>query len=140
MLPLYENLTGNGLDIVLAAGDAPDRASKQIRVVVYKRLGPRSFAFSPDLLKILDRERPDVVHLHGLWTYGSIASQVWKQRTGNPLVVSPHGMADNWALRHRGLKKRIAGVAYEWRNLRNTTCIHALSEGEARSLSELGFE
>jgi glycosyltransferase involved in cell wall biosynthesis len=139
MLRLYEKLAGNGFDIVLAAGDAPDHASNQIRVVVYKSLGPRSFAFSPDLLKILDRERPDIVHLHGLWTYGSIALQVWKRRTGNPLVVSPHGMADNWALRHRSLKKRIGGAVFEWRNLRNTTCIHALSEGEARSLIDLGF-
>jgi poly(glycerol-phosphate) alpha-glucosyltransferase len=37
------------------------------------------------------------------------------------------------------LKKRIAGAVYEWRNLRNATCIHALSEGEARSLTDLGF-
>ena len=139
MLRLYEILASKGLDIVLAAGDAPDHVSKQVRVIIYKSLGPRSFLFSPNLLKILDRERPDIVHLHGLWTYGSIVSQVWKQRTGNPLVVSPHGMADKWALRHGGLKKRVAGAVYEWRNLRNATCIHALSEGEARSLTDLGF-
>jgi poly(glycerol-phosphate) alpha-glucosyltransferase len=48
-------------------------------------------------------------------------------------------MIDNWALRHRGLKKRIGGAVFEWRNLRTTTCIHALSEGEARSLNDLGF-
>src|SRR5215470_18652259 len=91
MLRLYESLAAKELDIVLVAGDAPDHIKTKFRVVLCKTIGPRSFAFSPDLLKILDRERPDVVHLHGLWTYGSIASQVWKQRTGNPLVVSPHG-------------------------------------------------
>src|SRR5262249_4190605 len=30
-------------------------------------------------------------------------------------------------------------AVFEWRNLRMTTCIHALSEGEARSLNDLGF-
>jgi glycosyltransferase involved in cell wall biosynthesis len=139
ILRLYESLSGKGVDIVLVASDAPDQPPKNLRVVLYKGLGPRSFAFSLDLLKILDRERPDVVHLHGLWTYGSIVSQVWKRRTGNPLVVSPHGMMDNWALRHRGLKKRIGAALFEWRNLRMTTCIHALSEGEARALNDLGF-
>jgi glycosyltransferase involved in cell wall biosynthesis len=139
MLRLYENLSAKGLDIVLVAGDAPDRVSKQTRVVRYKTVGPRTFAFSLDLLRILDRERPDIVHLHGLWTYASIASQVWKCRTNNPLVVSPHGMIDPWALRHRSLRKRVAGAIFEWRNLQNTTCIHALSEGEARCLNDLGF-
>jgi glycosyltransferase involved in cell wall biosynthesis len=139
MLRLYERLADKGLDIVLAASDAPEYVSKQLRVIVHKSLGPRSFLFSPDLLRILGRERPELVHLHGLWTYGSVASQIWQQRTGNPLVISPHGMLDKWALRVGGFKKRIAGTVYEWPNLRNATCIHALSEGEARCLADLGF-
>lgn len=139
MLRLYESLAAKELDIVLVAGDAPDHIKTKFRVVLCKTIGPRSFAFSLDWLKILDRERPDVVHLHGLWTYASIVTQVWARRTGNPLVVSPHGMVDQWALTHRGLKKKIAGAVYEWRNLRNATCIHALSDGEANALSGLGF-
>jgi glycosyltransferase involved in cell wall biosynthesis len=139
MLRLYQILAGEGLEIVLVASDTPDYTLGKIKVVVYKSVGPASFSFSPDLLSVLDRERPDIVHLHGLWTYGSIASQIWKRRTGNTLVVSPHGMADSWALRHRGVKKWIAGAVYEWRNLRNATCVHALSDGEAQSLTDLGF-
>jgi glycosyltransferase involved in cell wall biosynthesis len=125
------------VEIVLAAGDAPDHPTRT-RVAIYKTLGPKSFGFSPDLLNILDRERPDLVHLHGLWTYGSIAAQIWKRRTGNPIVVSTHGMVDPWALRHRALKKRIAGAAYEWATLRNASCIHALTEGEVKALNDLG--
>src|SRR5436305_199283 len=118
ILRLYELLAERGVEIVLVGGDQPDRAAR-VKVVIYKTLGPKSFGFSPDLLNILDLERPDLVHLHGLWTYGSVAVQIWKRRTGNPVVVSPHGMLDRWALRHRALKKWIAGAAYEWANLRN---------------------
>jgi poly(glycerol-phosphate) alpha-glucosyltransferase len=138
ILRLYQLLAGKGLDVVLAAGDSPEHAPG-IRVVTYRTCGPRSFGFALDLLQILDRERPDLVHLHGLWTYGSIAVQIWQSRTGNPVVVSSHGMLDPWALRHRALKKRIAGAAYEWRNLRQASCIHALTEGEVKSLNNLGF-
>jgi poly(glycerol-phosphate) alpha-glucosyltransferase len=74
-----------------------------------------------------------------LWTYGSIAAQIWKRRTGNPVVVSTHGMVDRWALQHRALKKWIAGAAFEWANLRNASCIHALTEGEVKALNDLGF-
>src|SRR5262245_13963185 len=109
MLPLYELLAQRGAEIVLAAGDSPDQAPQSARVIVFPTLGPKTFAYSPDLLDLLDRERPDVVHLHGLWTYGSIAAQIWRARTGNPVVVSTHGMIDPWALRNSALKKWIAG-------------------------------
>jgi len=138
MFPLYELLAGKGVDIVLAAGDPPDRTIG-VRALTYRTLGLRSFAFSSDLLKVLDQEHPDLVHLHGLWTYGSIAAQIWGRRTGNPVVVSTHGMVDHWALRHSALKKWIAGAAFEWANLRNASCIHALTEGEVRDLDKLGF-
>jgi poly(glycerol-phosphate) alpha-glucosyltransferase len=138
ILRLYASLAERGAQIVLAASDPPDQP-QCTRAIIYRTFGPKSFGFSPDLLNILDRERPDVVHLHGLWTYGSIVAQIWKRRTGNPVVVSPHGMVDQWALRHRALKKWIAGTAYEWANLRNASCIHALTEGEVKALNDLGF-
>ena len=139
ILPVYEILSSRAeVEIVLLARDPPDKPAKT-RVVIYQTVGSKSFGFSPDLLKILANERPDLVHLHGLWTYGSIAAQIWKRRTGNPVVVSPHGMVDPWALRHRALKKWIAGAAYEWANLRNASYIHALTEGERKALNRLGF-
>jgi poly(glycerol-phosphate) alpha-glucosyltransferase len=138
ILPLYERLTGRGVEIVLAASEHPDR---EVRTPVrtYRTLGAKSFGFSPDLVELLKSERPDLVHLHGLWSYGSIAVRIWSRRTRKPVVVSPHGMLDPWALRHRALKKKIAGAAYEWANLRNAACIHALTEGEVKALNNLGF-
>ena len=95
--------------------------------------------FSWELLRILERESADIVHLHGLWSYGSVAVQLWSWRSGKPVVVSPHGMVDGWALRHQALKKTVAGAVYEWRNLRNAARIHALSESETNSLETLGY-
>jgi glycosyltransferase involved in cell wall biosynthesis len=138
ILRLYELLEVKGVEVVLAASDQPSHVART-RVVTFRSTGPKSFGFSWELIDILERERPDIVHLHGLWTFGSIAVQIWKHRTGNPVVVSTHGMLDRWALRHRALKKTIAGAAYEWRNLRNASCIHALSEGEVESLHDFGF-
>jgi glycosyltransferase involved in cell wall biosynthesis len=138
MLRLYAFLAGRGVEIVLAAGDAPDQA-QPTKVIIYRTLGPKAFGFSSELVNILDRERPDLVHLHGLWTYGSIAARIWKRRTRHPLVVSTHGMVDPWALRQGALKKWIAGTAYEWANLRDASCIHALTEGEVKALNDRGF-
>jgi glycosyltransferase involved in cell wall biosynthesis len=135
---LYEHLAAPGANIVLVASDPPDQA-QTIRVITYRTLGPRSFGFSPDLPNILEQECPDIVHLHGLWTYASIAAQIWRRRTGKPIVISPHGMMDPWALRQSAIKKRIAGEVFEWANLRKASCIHALTQGEAQALSDCGF-
>jgi poly(glycerol-phosphate) alpha-glucosyltransferase len=138
MIPLYETLAIRGVEVVLAATDHPSRATT-VHVAPFVSLGPKSFGFSTDLLNLLDRENPDIVHLHGLWTYGSIAAQVWSHRTGKPVVVSPHGMLDPWALRHRRLKKALAGAAFEWRNLRNASRLHALNDGEVKALEACGL-
>jgi glycosyltransferase involved in cell wall biosynthesis len=138
VVPLCERLTGRGVEVVLAAAQQPNHTIGT-RVANYRVLGSKTFGFSPDLLGILDREQPNLVHLHGLWTYGSIAVRIWQRRTGKPVVVSPHGMLDPWALRNRGFKKWIALAAYESGNLRDASCLHSLTEHESRSLKDLGF-
>ena len=137
-LPLYDRLSEKGIEVVLVAADKPSRPVKP-RIVTFHPVGPRSFAFSWELPRILEGESADIVHLHGLWSYGSVAVQLWNWRSGKPVVVSPHGMVDGWALRHHTFKKTVGGAAFEWRNLCNAARIHALSESESKSLQTLGF-
>jgi poly(glycerol-phosphate) alpha-glucosyltransferase len=97
--------------------------------------GPATFSYAPGLAAALEAGDHDVVHQHGLWQYPSVVSARWTRRTGRPVVVSPHGMLDPWALRHAGWKKRLAGLAYETRNLSGAACLHALAEAEARAVA-----
>src|SRR6266568_4368940 len=80
IVSLYGSLAGTRLTLVLAAVNGPSELPRGVKFISYKAIGPRSFLFSPDLLKLLEVEQPDVVHLHGLWTYASIACQVWQYR------------------------------------------------------------
>jgi len=81
----------------------------------------------------------DVLSVHGLWKYCSVASQRWHQRTDRPHVVHPEGMLEPWALRNARWKKRIAALLYENRNLREAACLRALSEAEALSFRAQGL-
>lgn len=101
---------------------------------------PRVFGYSPDLVGALLQRDIDVVHVHGLWLYPSVAAPAWAQRTGRPYVVSPHGMLDPWALANRGAKKRLARVVYEDRHLRRAARIHALNDQEAEAIRAAGIE
>lgn len=81
----------------------------------------------------------DVVHLHGIWQLISRSVQQWKQATARPVMISPRGMLDPWALRNSGWKKRLAGLAFENANLRSADCLHALNQSEAGAIRSCGL-
>ena len=104
-----------------------------------KVLGPKSFGYAPDLISHLMQSQADLLQVHGIWQYPSVATLEWHRRTGRPYVVSPHGMLDPWALHHAGWKKRLAGLFYEGRHLRGASCLRALCESEAQSMRAYGL-
>ena len=99
--------------------------------------GPSAFGYAPTMAAILDEA--DLVHLHGLWLYASLAATRWTRRTGRPRIISPHGMLDTWAMRRAFWKKRLALFCYEGANLRGATCLHALSRGELDAIRNFGL-
>ncbi|HLO75741.1 MAG TPA: glycosyltransferase [Magnetospirillum sp.] len=121
-----------GADDVTAWGSVPAHAHAVTA-------GPRAWGYAKGLLPAVAAAEPDLVHMHGLWMYPSLAGLLWARRTGRPTVVSPHGMLDPWALNRSRGKKRLIGLLYEWANLRRAGCIHALCEAEAQSIRALGL-
>ncbi len=131
--------TGGGLDVrVLGIKDehtGEDIASWcPILPLVFPARRPRSFGYSPDMVRALSDLDPDLLHTHGLWMYPSLAGAGWSRRTRKPHMVSPHGMLDPWALRNSRWKKRLAGWLYENTHLRSAACLHALCTSEAESI------
>jgi poly(glycerol-phosphate) alpha-glucosyltransferase len=102
--------------------------------------GPAAFGYSPDLLPALEAAGLDLVHLHGIWMYSSLACARWAGRSGRPSIVSAHGMLDPWALRNSTWKKRLAGLLFERRNLRRAACLHALNQAEADAIRGYGLK
>ena len=99
----------------------------------------RAWGYSNQLVPAMLGAELDVLSVHGLWKYCSVASERWHQRTGRPYVVHPHGMLQAWALRNARWKKRIAALLYENRHLRGAACLRALSESEAESIRAYGL-
>lgn len=101
--------------------------------------GPRAFAYAPRLADHLEQIEPDVVHVHGLWTYPSFAGARWAHANGRPLVISPHGMLDAWAMARSRLKKRLAWIAFQKAALKRASCLHALCDAEADAIRATGL-
>jgi glycosyltransferase involved in cell wall biosynthesis len=101
--------------------------------------GPASFGYSTDLSKQLILNDPSLIHLHGLWAYTSSAVRHYAKKHKKPVLISPHGMLDPWAIKNSFLKKKLAGFFYENKNLRNAFCIHSLSNFETKSIRNYGL-
>lgn len=84
-------------------------------------------------------ESVSLIHTHGLWSTLSYAAKRWRQRTGTPTIVSPHGMLDDWALRQGKRKKEIALLAVELEHMNSSACVHALNDGEAEAIRRCGI-
>jgi len=110
-----------------------------LRPAVFQPLFPRSFGYAISYAKYLAERSPDIVHVHGLWTYPSLAGYLWHRRTKRPLMYTAHGMLDPWALRNAHWKKRLARALWEDAAHRSAACFHAISEGEYESMREYGL-
>lgn len=77
--------------------------------------------------------RPDLLHLHGIWTATSIYGR-FAQLAGIPTVVSPHGMLEAWILRRSRLAKAVHGALFE-RPLVGGGHVHALCAAEYSAVS-----
>lgn len=106
---------------------------------VFAARGPLALGWAPKLSVSLEARSSDILHLHGLFTWSSEVARRFGRRTGRPVVVSPHGMLEPWALARAAWKKRLFRVLIEDDNLRRAACLHALCEHEAAQLRSLGL-
>lgn len=121
---------------------AEDCAPFQVPYVTGAIQGPPALGYSPALAaQVSALATPGrVVHSHGLWMWpGALARQA-ARRAGCPLLVSPHGMLEPWALNHSRWKKRLAGFLFEHHNLRAAHCLHALCPAEAENFRRYGLK
>jgi glycosyltransferase involved in cell wall biosynthesis len=56
-----------------------------------------------------------------------------------PYVISPRGMLEPWSLSQKKIKKRIAMLLFQKKDLQMANCIHATANSEAKNLRALGF-
>ncbi|MCW2312605.1 glycosyltransferase [Rhodoferax antarcticus] len=89
--------------------------------------------------RLCEGKKFDLIHLHGMWSPFLAVAAVFAHRRGIPLVISPHGCLEPWALRNKYFKKRLAMNIYQGAALRSASLLVATADQELRSLRNLGF-
>ena len=83
-------------------------------------------------------KKPNLVHLHGLWSPSLLCRSLGWLFREVPLVASTHGMLEPWAFAHKRWKKRVGWMLYQRALLERVDCLHATSEPEVENLRKLG--
>lgn len=140
---LCRHLHAGGVTMTVAGRD--ERLAEEHRVNwgdipvnYYTPYGP--MASSVALRKFMGASGADLCHLHGIWLDDQWASLQWQRNTGRPVVISPHGMLDPWALQHSAWKKALVARLFARASLEQATCFHALCRSEAESIRAYGLK
>ncbi len=100
-------------------------------------------AYSPALRSLIRRtceeQQIEILHDHGIWLPPNHSAIRVAHEKRIPLVVSPRGMLEPWALSYRAWKKKIAWALYEKRDLDSASVFCATSAQEAISIRKCGF-
>jgi len=102
--------------------------------------GSGPLLYSRKLRSLLNSTSADLLHVQGIWLDRQWAALQWQERTGRPVVISPRGMLDPWAVRNSAWKKKLVGALFANRSLRQASCIHALCLSEAESVWAYGLK
>jgi glycosyltransferase involved in cell wall biosynthesis len=128
----------------LFAGDAAHGGNAladwgEIEPRLFRTFGPRRLGWSPGLRDALVESKPRLIHVHGLWQYHAWAADRASRQLNIPLVISPRGMLEPWALGRGRAQKWLANNFFQQRMLSEVDCIVATSPLEAAGVRAAGF-
>ena len=126
---------------VLLVSHVPGKVSQLVKddlqscgVAVREGRGNGFIVALRDAANLLEDCKPDIVHIQGLWKMSTHAMFVVAARHDIPVIISPRGMLDPWALSVKKWKKRLGLLAYQKNDLAKASAFHAASEAEAEHI------
>lgn len=100
----------------------------------------RFLKFEKEFLNLILAEKPDIVHINGIWEPQTGLFQEMAQDLGIKVVLSPHGMLEPYIMRRHALKKKIALAMYQDKAIRNADYLHATAQQELDQFRKLGYK
>jgi len=107
----------------------------------FKVRWPSRFAFSPEMARALrSRTREfDLVHVHSLYLFTTLAACYYAERHGVPYMVRPHGTLDPYLRKRHASRKAFFDLLLQRRQLDRAAAIHFTSQEELELVRPLGI-
>ncbi len=136
---LVRALAREGVDVAVATPEGDAEAAVSPEAAALAEVGVPRLALPVDasgVRRLVATAR--LVHVHGCWLPATHRVHVAARRIGTPLVLSPRGMLEPWALRHKRLKKVVAWHLYQRQDVCTSAAVHATAALERENLRRLG--
>ena len=89
--------------------------------------------------KLCEQKNIKLIHLHGMWSPCLVIAGLIARIKRIPLVISPHGCLEPWALSYKRNKKNLALKTYQGAVLRSASMFIATANQELESIRRLGY-
>ncbi len=99
ILSKYKNLTSSRIVIPQSQNFNKNKKNYIKTIDVLKRF----FKFNSEIYKFIKENKPDVLHIHGLWRPIHILFIINSRFLDVPIIVQPHGMLLNEAIKSKSL-------------------------------------
>lgn len=136
---LAKGLAENGCIVTLMTG-----ISDQMNVHMIEESNVELVTFnqrcsSVELEQLLFDGHYDLVHAQGIWVpiYNKMARMCRKHNI--PYVMTPRGALEPWCLKQKAMKKKLAMMLYQKKDLQKAAAILTTADMEAQHLRELGL-
>jgi glycosyltransferase involved in cell wall biosynthesis len=126
-----------GADVSLILDEAPDEAAKEIAAEVGLKLvhvDASHLNYASQVNLLLEREAPEIVHMHSVFvprqaTLGKILT-----RTGLPYIITPHGGLAPQVLRRGVVKKSVYAFLRERPRFMGSSAVALVTPAEERAV------
>jgi glycosyltransferase involved in cell wall biosynthesis len=119
--------------------------SKSLQTITFK-LVPSSLNLLNEIFsqyffikELHEQKKFALIHLHGIWPPLLVVGALFARIKGIPLVISPHGCLEPWALDYKKKKKLLALKTYQGYVLRSASMFVATADQELKSIRNLGY-
>lgn len=130
----------NDISLIIATGNSDNPiVIDGVQIKFFNSSIFRWFSLIKEFRVFLKYEKPDIVHINGIWSPQNWVFQKVAQELKIKVVLSPHGMLESWILEHKPLKKKIALFLFQNRAIKRVDYIHATAQMEKNSIRKLGF-
>ncbi|SHH03771.1 glycosyltransferase [Flavobacterium defluvii] len=111
-----------------------------VRVKFFQTSTLRWFSMLKEFREFLLEEKPDIVHINGIWSPQNWGFQKIAQELGIKVIISPHGMLEPWILSRNYWKKRLGMFFYQNKAIQKAEFLHTTAEMEALNIQYLGYK
>ena len=131
----------NHVELIIATGiSAHPIDIQEVSIKFFKTNVFRWFSLIKEFSVFLEKEKPNLVHINGIWSPQNWGFQKVAQKLGIKVIVSPHGMLETWILAQNPWKKKLGLFLYQKKAIQRASCLHATAQMEADNIRSLGFK